>query len=270
MKFDLPQNQNALTIVQNMQEFYTAILEYYDELFPLDEDVSKFFLGLQEKMKTDSVIQPPPVLRYLGVGCATAKLEGRLINSGMDITCIDSNHEMVETAKRRIQKGYSGVRLFEMSTIDMARYLKKDSFHIISCIDDTIEYIGNETLIRKFFYDARELLKPGGKLVIQTMNFDSFNTGQPFSLPSKGSIRVSFERGYTPLENNMLQLDATLEMGNGKKIVLQKGTEIFPLTAEKAEMFAKEAGFTGCERYGSFAKDKWSPESPMTVMVFSL
>jgi 2-polyprenyl-3-methyl-5-hydroxy-6-metoxy-1,4-benzoquinol methylase len=262
-------NKNNLVIIENIQDFFTAILEYYDELFPVDENILPLFLDLQQKQKVFSESQNSPMCRYLGIGCATGNLENRLAGQGFDITGIDRNPAMIETAKRRMKRGFSTIRFFEMSAIDIRRFLKKGSFHIIGCLGNVLPYICDETLLRKFFYDAKELLVPGGNLVIQTRNYDGMNAEKPVRLEDKKSVRVTLSRGYTPSEGGKVFLDATLEQGNGQKLILQKTTEIIPIKIDEIKAFAREAGFQSISVYGDFSCAPWTSSSPSSILVLS-
>lgn len=256
-------------LIENLQDFYTATLEYYDELFPIKDDALKLFLDLQKDLQESAITHNAPLCRYLGIGCATGTMENRLSNYGFDITGIDKNPAMIETAKRRMKRGYSTLRFFEMSAIDMKRFLKQGSFNIISCIENTLSYISDETLLRKFFHDARQLLAPGGTFVLQTLNLDFFLRTAHNSLPDLSSIRVTLHRSFIRRDDGLMTLDASLELGSGRKMILEKTTHIMPLTAEKIEAYAKEAGFTSISRYSDFALSPWTEESPNIVMLLS-
>ncbi len=267
MNFTTQRTPDPAIYIESLQEFYTVILEYYDELFPLQENCLDFHLMLQKEFQESCPIQPAPLCRFLGIGCATGNLENKLSSYGLDITGIDKNPDMIETANRRMKQGSSTLRFFEMSTLDMKRFLKKGSFNIISCINNLIPYISDETLLRKFIHDARELLAPSGKFVIQTLNFDSFEKNKPKRLPDLTSIRVTLERSLLSAEKGLLTLDASLELGNGQKIILQKKTQMIPTTVSRLESYAKEAGFTGLSLYGDFNLNPWTDESPSTIMI---
>ncbi len=267
MSFTSQRTPEPAIHIESLQEFYTVILEYYDELIPLKETCLDFFLMLQREFQDTCPVQPAPLCRFLGIGSATGNLENKLSAHGLDITGIDKNPDMIETAKRRMKRGSSTLRFFEMSALDMKRFLKKGSFNIISCINNVIPYISDETLLRKFFHDARELLAPSGKFVIQTINFDYLEKHKLKRLPDLKSIRVTLERDFIPGEDGLLTLDATLELGSGRKILLQKNTRLVPTTVERLETYAKEAGFTGIARYGDFDLGPWTDESPSTIMV---
>ncbi len=255
--------------LENIQEFYSSILEYYDELFPLQDTAVRFYIRMQQEQQAASQIQPVPLCRFLGIGCATGNLENRLSSCGMDITGIDKNPDMIETANRRMKRTSSTLRFFEMSAIEMNRFLKKGSFNLISCIENTLPYISDETLLRKFFHDAKTLLTPGGKLVIQTHNFDFLKKMKQTRLPDLRSVRVTLQRSYLPMEDESALLEATLELGNGQKIILQKTTKVLPSPVQQLEAYAREAGFTSCVRYGDFQLSPWTEESLTTILVLS-
>ena len=254
--------------IENLQEFYSEILEYYDELFPLKDEVVQFFVKLQQEQQEDSRPGPAPLCRLLDIGCATGSLENRLSGYVMDITGIDKNPDMIETATRRMKRVTSTLRFFEMSALEMRRFLKQGSFHIISCIENTLPYISDETLLRKFFHDACELLATGGKFVVQTLNFDSILKNTKLQLPDLRSVRVTLQRSFLKAENGLFTLDSALELGNGRKIILQKTTQVLPATKAQIESYAKEAGFSTCASYSDFLQNEWTEEGSLTVLVF--
>ncbi|MBN2811189.1 class I SAM-dependent methyltransferase [Treponema zuelzerae] len=261
------QSRDNSQVIETLQDFYTAILEYYDELFPMNTQALDCISRIQLIHKADKGGSSAPMFRYLGVGCATGNLENRLSGPGLDITGIDKNSAMIETAKRRIKKGFSSIRFFEMSAMDMGRFLKKESFHLIGCLENTLPYIGDEILVRKFFHDARELLAPEGLLLLQTVNFDSFDSSKPFVLPQKQSVRVQLDRSYIPTNDGCVTLKAELEQGNGRRLILQQDTKLRPAPTEKIFHWANEAGFSECAFFADFNQSPWSADCPETIIV---
>ena len=255
--------------IESIQEFYSAIIEYYDELFPLEEKTIQFLSDIWEEQKNSMEIDFAPMCRYLGIGCATGNLENRLVSEGWDVTGIDKNKTMIDTAKRRMKRGFSCIRFYEMSTIDMRHFLKKESFNIISCVDDMLPYIADEILLRKFFHDTYELLTQNGKLVIQCLNTEQYEPGKPIVQPERSSVRVTLSRTWISAEEGRYVLDATLEHGNGKRFVLRKNTYLLPATPSRIKVMAQEAGFTGFETYADYDKADFTGESENFVMVIT-
>jgi len=114
---------------------------------------------------------------------------------------------------------------------------------------------------------VRALLAPGGKFVLETLNYDGIPASKPVRLPNLSSLRVNLLQGYIPGEEGQVLLDATLEQGNGKKLILQRTTKLMPITAAKLELYAREAGFTEVSLYSNFAGAPWFKESAATIAV---
>jgi len=267
----MPYSQNGtrdpVVSIESLQDFYTTTLEYYDELFPLDEQAIPFIVKIRDEQKAAEGANPASLTRYLGIGCATGNLENKLANCSMDITGVDQNTAMIETAKRRMKRGFSTIRFFEMQAIDIRRFLKQGSFNIVCCVGNVLPYLADETLIRKFFHDVRALLAPGGKFILETLNYDGIPVSKPVRLPNLSSLRVNLLQGYIPGDEGQVLLDATLEQGNGKKMILQRTTKLMPITAAKIELYAREAGFTEVSLYSNFAGAPWFKESAATIAV---
>ena len=98
---------------------------------------------------------------------------------------------MVATAQRRIKASFSTIRFFEMNSLDIGRFLKASSFNIIACVDNTLPYLGDRTLVRKFFHDTKKLLAPGGFLLLHVYNFGPDGENSSIMLPERSSIRVN-------------------------------------------------------------------------------
>lgn len=269
MNEGLDRNAGFTTTVDSLQDLYSSILEYYDELFPLDEGACDFFLGLKEELRSQNKLPVAPLYRYLGIGCATGALEIKLSGTGFDITGIDRNPDMIATAKRRLHSSFSTTRFFEMSTTEMARYLKKNSFHVIACLDNTLPYIADLTLLRKFFHDAKTLLTQDGKLIIHCLNADGLAESKPVRLPERSSIRVRLSQAYIPADNGEMTFQTSLELGNGKTISLKKGIPIQILSTTKIMDLAREAGFTRITVWGDYRKGNFTSSSENAVIMCS-
>ena len=96
----------------------------------------------------------------------------------------------VESASLRKRTQLQTVRYFYLPPIDMARFLGKGFYDVILSINNQIIFMHDETLIKKMFFDARTLLKSGGKFVLNLTNFSKYNISDDgVDLPQKESIR---------------------------------------------------------------------------------
>ena len=143
-------------------EIIQNIIEYYDELYPVTEAQKKFY---REQLRN----YPDPA-KLLRVGCGTGLFEHLLAREGKDVTGIESFQEMLRSANLRRRNQLMSIRFFQMSYLDMARFLGKGFYNLISILDDRIIFIHDKTLLRKFFFDCKQLLAQDGCLIISLYN----------------------------------------------------------------------------------------------------
>ncbi|MCQ2610807.1 MAG: methyltransferase domain-containing protein [Treponema sp.] len=236
------------------------LVEYYDELYPVTPAQQTFY---------DELIQEyAKPAHFLNVSCGTGVLEHRLAKDGADVTGLETNKELMESANRKHRNQLMSVRYFMMSTIEMSRFLGKGFYNVISCLNDRIIFIHDHVLLQKFFYDCKQLLAPQGKLIISLCNYSKYKTDSEIEMPSIESMRVSLHsKLYSDGEASCLS--QTIETGSGKKLPVMTKESVYPLTTSQIRALAEEAGFSKVELYSGFDKTPFTPESDRVLIVIS-
>lgn len=227
-----------MTYIQN-------VVEYYDELYPVTEAQKKFYQTLKAAYKK-------PV-KFLQIGCGTGGFEHILVKDGSDVTGLEVSKELVAAAGRRRRTQLTAVRFFQLSTRDMARFLGKGFYNIISCLNNRIVMLRDEKLLRNFFFDCKTLLSKNGTLVLQLYNFQRVSPNGITRLPPRESIRVKTNAFITSGSDGRIFLNQSVETGSGRILPVIENEELYPLTKKAIFDFAKDAGFTDFAFYGSFA-----------------
>ena len=241
-------------------EFMQNILEYYDELYPVTSIQKDFYRSVIGGFSV-----PPKVL---SIGCGTGSFEHYLSLHDCDVTGIDDYPEFLEAANRRRRQPGVSIRFFQMSTLEMARFLKKGFYSVISCLNNRLVYISDTTLMKKFFFDCKTLLAEGGICVFSLSNFALYARHESYKLPPTGSIRVTLHTEVVPGDPNGWYLVQVIDTGKGKKKNVVEKRCIFPITPEEIREYAAAAGFKKIEMYGSFNRETFLPEkSPAVVCV---
>ncbi len=241
-------------------EYFSNIIEYYDELFPIQEDQGVFFT--KRAMRYE---QPCKVLR---INCGTATFEHTLARLGYDVTGLDTSKELLETAFRR-KKEPSPIRFFQMSTLEITRFLKSGFYNIISFLDDTIIFTKDKTLMRKFFHDCKKLLAPGGILILQLLNYQRYLVESAVKLPSRKSIRVTLSRRMWRDDDGRHFIQYDLENGTGRIIPVIQDVEIYPIRKDEIAAYAVEAGFGKTEFFADFTGRPFSSDGSNLVCVLT-
>ena len=237
------------------------LIEYYDELYPSDESQRKFFMDLL------SCYQVPS--KFLRIGCGTGNLESFLAKNGIDVTGLDTNKEILESANLRRRFPNMAIRFFQMSTIEMTNFLGKNFYNVIACLNDKLIYLYDENLMKKFFTDCKLLLSNEGSLVLQLYNYNMLNNEKVVKLKIRESNSSKIMEQIVKTESDGFIINQFLENSSEKIIPLLQRQKVFPIVPEQIEKFAKEAGFTKIEFYEDYSKKPFTPESKTVVCLIS-
>jgi len=236
------------------------IVEYYDEIYPVTEEQISFF------NEESSCFEKP--VKFLRIGCGTGMLELELAHQGADVTGIEPFKELLDSANRHRRTQLMTIRFFLMSTLEINRFLGKGFYNVISCLDNRIELIDDPILMRKFFFDTKELLAKNGKLILKLRNFDLIKNSVE-QMPEVSNIRINFKTQIKTLDDGTKLLDQEIRTGNGHVYPVFKDTKIYPLTKNEIVNFAKEVGFKNFQFYANYKKEEFTPDSPELIAVIS-
>lgn len=239
-------------------DLFQNVAEYYDELFPVSENQKKFYENESKNFK-------PPV-KYLNVGCGTGSFEIYLSKFEADVTGLETCPEFIESANRKRRTMLMSVRFFQMSYLEMVRYLGKGFYDVISILDGRLIFIHDKTLLAKFFYDCRQLLSENGKIIIALPNFDKFK-GDKIELPLRESIRVQLFSKITEKSDRNFELFQKIKTGNGKILPVTENALVQKITKEQIQELAQKSGFTKFDFYAGFDYKPFSEDSDYLVAV---
>ena len=227
-------------------ELVQNLVEYYDELYPVTDVQKKFYEDLLNSY-------PLPV-KFLSIGCGTGVLENKLAKETTDVTGLETIKELLESASRKRRNQLMAIRFFQMSTIEMVRFLGKGFYNVISCLNNRIIFIHDNTLMRKFFFDCKQLIADNGCLIIGLSNYNIFNVEKQSEilLLEISSMRIKMKSKIYLGDNGKKYLTENLETASNKILPVYKDVEILPITKEQIIDFAKEAQFKEVKFYSGF------------------
>ncbi len=237
------------------------LIEYYDELYDVSLEQKSFYKELSDRFRMPT--------RFLGIDCGTGYFEHFLAREGHDVTGLEISHEMLTRANLRRRMPNTALRYFQMSTLDMARFLGKGFYNVVSILNSKLMYITDKTLFRKFFYDCKQFLSKDGILMVEIYNFTNLLNKPSFNLPERQSIRSKL---FSQVNNNgdgTWNLKQSIEVSSGKVLPLDDDVKIMPLLPSDIEKCAKEAGFTSIKMYSDFAKNPFYDESNIVILEIS-
>lgn len=235
------------------------LVEYYDELYPVTKDQYDFYAYLME--------QYAKPVKFLTIGCGTGVMENYLAKQMTDVTGLETIKELLESATRKHRNQLMALRFFKMSTIEMVRFLGKNFYNVISCLNDRIIFIHDRTLLRKFFFDCKQLLADDGMIVLQLANYNLYKSKTVSVLPEIETTRVTLTSKLEYVSEEESLLSRNIKTGSGKVLPVYQKTSVYPITPSEIEEYAKESGFTSIEYFADFKRNPFTEKSPSMVVI---
>lgn len=236
-------------------EFYTALGQYYDQVFPLGEAQLAFL--------TKYIDKPGPVA---DLACGTGTYAKALGERGYQVMALDLDGEMIRQAKAKTAG--LPVKVWQADMRKAASLLREAApFAGVFCIGNSIVHLDSLAEIKVLCRDVAGLLAPGGVFVVQTVNYDWVLKEHVAQLPTIKTGEVQFVRKYfyeKPGEPIRFQGELTYPQGDGTETVVNS-VQLLPLLSRELQSALEEAGFSEVTLFGNFKEDPHSAKTPATV-----
>jgi len=206
--------------------FYSDFAGSYEEIFPFRPEAAAFL---------DHWLLPHG--RVLDVGCGTGRYCRHLDGTGRRCTGIDLDPGMIDEAQRLHPAG--DFRLMGMEEIGL---LGAADFDGVFCIGNVLPHLPAAQLAG-FLGAVRDLLRPAGIWICQTVNFDPLLELDEHVFPPirPGDGELVFRRFYRDIRPGELTFEMVLER-DGEEI-FRGETRLHPRTSADLAAGHRAAGF---------------------------
>ncbi|RKD87917.1 class I SAM-dependent methyltransferase [Mangrovibacterium diazotrophicum] len=238
------------------EAFYNSIASYYEYIFPLSNQQVGFV-----QSEFDSLEE----FFFLDVGCSTGQLANRLCQLGALGIGIDLNSSMIERARESHQAADLSFKVMDMMNINSN--FTPGYFDALICFGNTLVHLDSVTQIRNFFQQSFQLLKPGGKLLFQILNYQYILGNKIEELPLIDNQYVRFERSYElPTPNQPKVNFKTKLFVKSENLVFENSAPLIPVQKNELEKLLLLAGFPKLHFYGGFDKKPCGDHLPLVVV----
>ncbi|MBN2351561.1 MAG: class I SAM-dependent methyltransferase [Spirochaetales bacterium] len=240
---------------------YSVLAVHYDDIFPLDP-VTVDFVG-------SSVPQTSVSVKILDVGCATGSLVRALAADGWDAVGIDSDETMLAIARERAAAGgrpeAARPRFLTGDMRSLEGLFPPRAFDVVLCLGNTLVHLEGGREIGDFLRQARTLLAPGGKLLVQIMNYDFILAVRLRPFPDVETDSLLFRRAYSLRNDGRLDFHLSLtEKRDGR--AHEGAFPLYPLKKAPLESILGKTGYADAEFFGDFKGGAWSVDSRLLVV----
>jgi 2-polyprenyl-3-methyl-5-hydroxy-6-metoxy-1,4-benzoquinol methylase len=237
-------------------DFYESISAYYDRIFPTDPQAVSFLDG-----KTG------PVSRVLDIACGTGGYSIALAERGHRVTGVDLDQAMIRAARSKARDPDQAPEFRALDMLAMTGVLEP-GFDLAFCIGNSLVHLETDEQILRLLADCHLLLRPGGVLVLQIINYDRILSEGLTGLPALRDDDLEFLRHYD-LDASGREVIFRTELRVGRhenKRVIQNQIPLRIVTAAQLTRLVREAGFRNLGLSGGFDGRPLGPESLPLVL----
>ena len=231
-------------MTDNQNKFYSSISKYYSEIFPYKpvqlQFVKKQLAHIQKK-------------KILDIGCATGELSYQLAKEGAEVIGIDLNEDLLDEAKS--QKHQENLQFQTGNMLELEKDFQENEFDAVLCFGNTLVHLPDKTAVIKMLHGVEKTLKPGGKFLLQILNYDYIFNDKITELPLIETENIRFIRKYKIDESNpIIRFQTELVMKKEGKSVRNE-TPLLALRSEELKRFLSQAGFRNIEFFSNFKQE---------------
>ena len=227
---------------ETQSRFYTSIARYYSEIFPFQPAQLKFIEQISGEIKG---------CKILDIGCATGELAFKLAENGAIVTGIDLNEDLLRMAESRDK--IPGLLFLNRDMTNLPQYFDSGCFDHVLCFGNTLVHLQNLPSMEKFFSGISTVLKPGGKLLLQILNYDYIVENRIETLPVIETDNIRFVRNYGFQECSPIIQFITELILKSEDTTIRNETPLYALKSSELRNLLESKGFTTITFYSSFA-----------------
>jgi len=203
----------------------------------------------------------------LDIGCATGELALALSKKGHQVVGIDLDEKMIELAREKAKRSGLNTEFFIKDMKKIGEDFSPESFDVALCFGNTLVHLENPEKIKEVFMGIHKVLKIGGILMVQIVNYDRILSGGIKELPLLENENFIFRREYLYHEaDHRIRFLTHLTIKKNKKVIKSSET-LYPLTFQELKDALEHAGFFKFQFFGSESKIPYDENSPALVAV---
>lgn len=235
--------------------FYASIADNYDYIFPYNPAQVNFVQQFLKEEDCGGVLE---------VGCGTGNLSFGLASVFKRVEAIDLDREMLSIAREK--NTYEHLNFHELNMLNLSDIENGEEFDGVVCFGNTMVHLKNLQQVELFVLQTKTLLKPGGSLFIQIINYDRILDKKVSALPTIDNDHIKFVRNYEYLED-IHKIDFKTKLTLKKSMEqIENSQLLFPIRKNELEFILKKY-FSEVKYYGNFKGDELSVDSIPLIVV---
>jgi len=224
--------------------FYSSIAKYYNQIFPFNEKQLLFVQSNLSSLESKKI---------LDIGCSTGQLAKNLASHGAQVTALDLNEEMISLAQK--ENHFPDLKFVVGNMLEADSHCDESTLDAVLCFGNTLVHLDSIDEIGRFFKVAAKVLKPGGKFLIQILNYDYILDQRIDELPLIDGPKISFIRKYDlpDAEDEKIIFNTELVIKSTRDSLFH-ASRLLPLRKKDLHALLQHFGFERIKYYANFDK----------------
>jgi glycine/sarcosine N-methyltransferase len=225
--------------------FYEDFAECYESIFPADIVTTAFLTRYL----------PAAPARLLDLACGTGGYSREMAKLGLAVSGVDLSEPMIKLARQKT----AGIDGLSFQVADMASPPAGERFDGWFCIGNSLVHLPYGGAIPTALCNWKEALVPGGRWVIQILNYDRILKNSVMQLPIiEAGDGTTLLRHYEHISDRTIIFYTELTY-QGRKY--HSKTPLYPVTRKVLRELLLDAGLRIHGEFGEFDESPWTEAS---------
>jgi SAM-dependent methyltransferase len=236
--------------------FYADLSGVYDELFPVSDAQRELF---------GRILEQGEIRRVADAGCGSGAQLLHFASAGVSCVGFDPDPSLVAIAREKLLP-YPGARIEVGGFADTAR-LVSPAVDLLLCLGNSLVHVPQAETAR-FVADAASVLSPGGRFLLQILNYERLLREGITELPlmTSGEGSIEFRRRYLWEGPRNIRFQTSLRIAGGDGVrVLRNEIPLYPIYPDELWETLAGAGFASIKYFGDFRCSDFHPDSEALV-----
>jgi len=236
--------------------FYQSISDHYSKIFPLNPGQVHFVNNLYPRARQ---------LSLLDIGCGTGELSMELSKRFNRVVGIDLDEAMLEQALKESDRK-ERIQFYNLNMLEISQKFGPRAFDIVLCFGNTLVHLQSMEEVTSFVKQCSTVIRKGGKLLLQLINYDRILDLNITSLPTLETDEIKFVRNYHYLKDpHLIEFETILTLKSTNKSI-HNIIRLIPIRKTELESILLNSGFRDIHFYGNFKGDPSGEESIPLVL----
>jgi glycine/sarcosine N-methyltransferase len=247
---------------QNPKQFYDSFADEYNEMTGLEIRFSK------ETPVFQSLLKKYHIELALDAGCGTGFHSILLAQLGLQVTATDISEQMLNVTQKNAKQKNVQVETIQSSFNDLNKKTNK-TYDAVFCLGNSLAHILEEKELLDSLKIFHEILKFGGLLFVQMLNYNRIMRNRERIQSIKEINGNIFVRFYDFIDKILLFNVLTIKKQGSEIKHSLRSIEIFPWQSADLVRIFYDAGYSQTQLFGNMSLNAYDELSSKDLVIIA-